>query len=152
MDKKYYVYGWFNNDWSVYFYIGRGCGNRYKDKSNRSRAFKAIVSRWDCEPIILKDGLTLEQAEYIEKNRKKYLMFVCGHPIVDGESEDVRALAQAVGIAKARERGVHFGREKKNPENFREVYERQQRGEISLKEALAEVGVGRTRWYELAKS
>lgn len=47
--------------------------------------------------------------------------------------------------------GRRFGREKKCPENFREVYERQQRGEISLKEALAEVGIGRTRWYELAR-
>lgn len=47
--------------------------------------------------------------------------------------------------------GRRFGREKKCPDNFREVYERQQRGEITLKEALAEVGVGRTRWYELAK-
>lgn len=47
--------------------------------------------------------------------------------------------------------GNRFGREKKRPENFLEVYERQQRGELSLKEALAEVGVGRTRWYELVK-
>ena len=47
--------------------------------------------------------------------------------------------------------GRRFGREEKRPENFREVYERQQRGEIKLKEALALVGVGRTRWYELAK-
>lgn len=47
--------------------------------------------------------------------------------------------------------GKRMGREKKIPENFREVYERQQSGEITLKEALAEVGVGRTRWYELAK-
>ena len=47
--------------------------------------------------------------------------------------------------------GKRFGREKKRPDNFKEVYERQQRGELSLKEALAEVGVGRTRWYELVK-
>ena len=47
--------------------------------------------------------------------------------------------------------GRRFGREKKCPENFMEVYERQQRGEITLKEALAEVGIGRTRWYELAR-
>lgn len=47
--------------------------------------------------------------------------------------------------------GRRFGRQEKRPENFREVYERQQRGELTLKEALAEVGVGRTRWYELAR-
>lgn len=47
--------------------------------------------------------------------------------------------------------GNRFGREKKIPGNFKEVYERQQRGELTLKEALAEVGIGRTRWYELAR-
>ena len=47
--------------------------------------------------------------------------------------------------------GRRFGRQEKRPENFREVYERQQRGELTLKEALAEVGLGRTRWYELAR-
>lgn len=47
--------------------------------------------------------------------------------------------------------GNRFGRAKIVPENFKEVYKRQQRGELSLKEALEEVGVGRTRWYELVK-
>lgn len=47
--------------------------------------------------------------------------------------------------------GNRFGRKEKRPENFLEVYERQQRGEITLKEALVEVGIGRTRWYELAR-
>ena len=47
--------------------------------------------------------------------------------------------------------GKRMGREKKCPDNFREVYDRQQSGELTLKEALAEVGVGRTRWYELVK-
>lgn len=47
--------------------------------------------------------------------------------------------------------GGNFGPAKKVPINFKEVYERQQNGELSLKEALAEVGVGRTRWYELAR-
>lgn len=53
-------------------------------------------------------------------------------------------------ISKKTGRG--FGRQEKRPENFAEVYERQQRGEITLKEALKEAGVGRTRWYELSKS
>lgn len=47
--------------------------------------------------------------------------------------------------------GRGFGKEKKCPKNFAEVYARQKAGELTLKEALAEVGVGRTRWYELAK-
>lgn len=47
--------------------------------------------------------------------------------------------------------GRRFGRDKKVPENFADVYERQKRGELSLKEALELVGIGRTRWYELAR-
>ena len=47
--------------------------------------------------------------------------------------------------------GTTYGRKEKRPENFREVYERQQRGESKLKEARELVGVGRTRWYELAR-
>lgn len=55
------------------------------------------------------------------------------------------------GYKISKKTGRRFGREKKNPENFKEVYMRQQSGEISLKEALELTGVGRTRWYELVK-
>ena len=41
--------------------------------------------------------------------------------------------------------------QEQRPDNFAEVYAKQQRGELTLKEALAEVGIGRTRWYELAR-
>lgn len=149
--RDYYVYGWFNLDWKVYFYIGRGKGDRYKSLAGRSKVFRTIVDRWNCEPLILKDGLTLEESEFLEKDRKRYLLFVAGHPILDGEPSDLRAMAQAEGIKKAKEMGTHFGRKEKRPENFAEVYERQQRGEIKLAEALKMVGVGRTRWYELAR-
>ena len=161
-ENNYYVYGWFNLDWGVYFYIGRGKGYRYKDTSNRSKAFKAIVERWNCVPYILVCGLTLEEAEFYERNRKSHLLLVEGHPIIDGEPKNQKALAQAEGIAAmpvdengkrvSKKTGRGFGRQEKNPENFREVYDRQQRGELTLKEALEAVGVGRTRWYELARS
>lgn len=47
--------------------------------------------------------------------------------------------------------GRGFGRAEKRPENFNEVYKRQQNGEITLKEALDLTGIGRTRWYELSR-
>lgn len=150
-ERDYYVYGWFNLDWGAYFYIGRGRGNRYKSLGGRSKAFRAIVDRWNCEPIILKDGLTLDESEFLEKDRKRYLLFVAGHPILDGEPSDLRAIAQAEGIKRAKENGTRFGRHEKRPENFAEVLRRQRSGEISLKEALALTGIGRTRWYELAR-
>lgn len=47
--------------------------------------------------------------------------------------------------------GRTYGRQEKRPDNFAEVLCRQRSGEITLKEALALTGVGRTRWYELAR-
>ena len=47
--------------------------------------------------------------------------------------------------------GRRFGRSVKRPDNFATIYARQQRGEISVQEAMSIVGVGRTRWYELAR-
>lgn len=55
------------------------------------------------------------------------------------------------GRKVSKKTGRGFGRQEKRPDNFAEVYERQQSGELSLKEALDMVGVGRTRWYELAR-
>lgn len=52
-------------------------------------------------------------------------------------------------ISKKTGRG--FGRQEKHPDNFAEVYARQQKGELKLQEAMNMVGVGRTRWYELAR-
>lgn len=52
-------------------------------------------------------------------------------------------------ISKKTGRG--YGRKEKRPENFAEVLEKQRTGELSLKEALALTGLGRTRWYELAR-
>ena len=79
------------------------------------------------------------------------------------ERENIRK-RQAEGIAampvdekgrkistKPGKAGTTYGRKEKRPENFEEVLQRQRSGEITLKEALAEVGVGRTRWYELAR-
>lgn len=159
--REYYVDGWFNLDWGVYFYIGRGKGDRYKSLGGRSKAFEAIVSHWDCEPYILADRLTLDEAEFLEKNRKHYLLFDLGHPILDGEPSDLRAMAQAEGIAAmpvdergkkvSRKTGRGFGRQEKRPENFEDILRRQRSGELTLKEAMAEAGIGRTKWYELAR-
>lgn len=67
------------------------------------------------------------------------------------QAEGIAAMPVVDGKRVSKKTGRSMGRQAKCPENFREVYERQQRGELTLKEALAEVGVGRTRWYELAR-
>ena len=55
------------------------------------------------------------------------------------------------GKRVSRRTGRGFGREGKVVENFAEVYARQQKGEITLKEALELTGIGRTKWYEMAR-
>jgi DNA invertase Pin-like site-specific DNA recombinase len=59
-------------------------------------------------------------------------------PIVDGKRVSAKT-------------GRGFGRQEKRPENFSEVLSKQKAGLLTLKEALSEAGVGRTRWYELAR-
>ena len=68
------------------------------------------------------------------------------------QAEGIEAMPEDENGRKvSKKTGRGFGRPEKCPENFQEVYERQQRGELKLKEAMEEVGVGRTRWYELAR-
>ena len=73
-----------------------------------------------------------------ENIRKRQAEGIAAMPVVDGRK-----------VSKKTGRG--FGRQQKRPENFEEIYARQQRGDMSLKDALSAVGVGRTRWYELAR-
>lgn len=100
-----------------------------------------------------------EGQEWVMEMVNNILIEVLG-AFAEQERENIRK-RQAEGIQAmpvdengrkvSRKTGRGFGRQEKHPENFLEVYERQQRGEITLKEALAEVGIGRTRWYELAR-
>ena len=100
-----------------------------------------------------------EGQEWVMEMVNNILIEVLG-AFAEQERENIRK-RQAEGIAAmpvdengrkvSKKTGRGFGRAEKRPENFAEVYERQQRGELTLKEAMAEVGVGRTRWYELAK-
>lgn len=73
-----------------------------------------------------------------ENIRKRQAEGIAAMPVVDGRK-----------VSKKTGRG--FGRQQKRPENFEEIYARQQRGDMSLKDALSAAGVGRTRWYELAR-
>ena len=100
-----------------------------------------------------------EGQEWVMDMVNNILIEVLG-AFAEQERENIRK-RQAEGIAAmpvdesgrkvSKKTGRGFGRQEKRPENFPEVYERQQRGELTLKEALAETGLGRTRWYELAR-
>lgn len=100
-----------------------------------------------------------EGQEWVMDMVNNILIEVLG-AFAEQERENIKK-RQAEGIAAmpvdengrrvSKKTGRGFGRQEKNPDNFAEVYDRQQSGELSLKEAMAMVGVGRTKWYELAK-
>lgn len=100
-----------------------------------------------------------EGQEWVMDMVNNILIEVLG-AFAEQERENIRK-RQAEGIAAmpvdesgrkvSKKTGRGFGRMEKRPENFAEVYARQQAGELTLKEALAETGLGRTRWYELAR-
>ena len=134
-----------------------------------SRDYEDIATEW--ERITKKIGadiLILDMADLLDTRKGKDLLGTLISDLVvrllgyvaQTERENIRK-RQSEGIAAmpvdengrkiSKKTGRGFGREKKCPENFIEVYRRQQSGEISLKDALTEVGVGRTRWYELAR-
>lgn len=72
--------------------------------------------------------------------------------ILERQAEGIEAMpVDEDGHKYSVKTGRRFGRQEKRPENFDEVYSRQQSGELTVKEAMALVGVGRTRWYELAR-
>ena len=51
--KKYYVYEWYIVDTGEIFYVGKGCGRRYKIK-DRNSIFKDIISQYTCDVRIIK--------------------------------------------------------------------------------------------------
>lgn len=72
--------------------------------------------------------------------------------MLERQAEGIDAMpVDSKGRRVSKKTGGCFGPAEIRPDNFEEVYARQQRGEIKLAEALKLVGVGRTKWYELAR-
>lgn len=161
--RKYYVYVWFENieGEPVPFYVGMGSGKRAFNRSSRSKVLREYILGKDIEIKIVANELPFIIACKLEEMLKRELI-ARGYKLIDGEHDkQERKRRQAEGIAAmpvdengrkiSKKTGRGFGRVEKRPDNFAEVYSRQQNGELSLKEALALVGIGRTRWYELAR-
>ena len=149
----WYVYGWVNEDWGgVYFYVGKGHNNRYKDVKQRGQAFKAIYENWSCFPIILEDGLTEEEAERREVEIKEEMIFEKGFPIMDGEgrSEALKHLACQRAKREKRKNDPNYREGRPRVEisaNFMEYVAKQAAGEITITAACKEMGVARAHWY-----
>lgn len=139
-----------------------------KSLDRLSRKYDDIAEEW--RRITKEKGadiLVLDMADLLDTRKGKDLVGTLISDIVvkllsyvaEQERENIKA-RQAEGIAAmpvvngrkvSKKTGRGFGRTEKRPDNFLEVYARQQRGELKLNEALALTGIGRTRWYELTK-
>jgi group I intron endonuclease len=77
MDDKriYYVYKWIRLDTNQVFYIGKGHGNRYKDRSMRNKYFNNVVNKVGMDNIkieIIENELDEQTAFEKEKYYIKY--------------------------------------------------------------------------------
>jgi DNA invertase Pin-like site-specific DNA recombinase len=134
-----------------------------------SRDYADIAHEWEfLTKVKGADILILDMRDLLDTRKSKDLLGTLISDLVvrllgyvaQSERENIRK-RQKEGIAAmpvdengrkiSSKTGRGFGRQEKRPENFAEVLRRQRSGEISLKEALALTGVGRTRWYELAR-
>ena len=149
--NDYYVYGWFNNDWNTYFYVGSGRGSRYKDTRKRGKMFSSIVHHWDCEPVILLSGLSETKAQEKEVEIKHRFLFEEGYPILDAEPLTLKREAQRLGIERAKCEGKYKGRKpvEVDTEKFGRLYEEAERGERTHKYVMDTLGLTRTTYYKL---
>jgi hypothetical protein len=78
MKKKFYVYEWFNIETNEVFYVGKGCGNRYKSLKSRNQDFLDYIDNHPTNVRIVKyfdsedDAYTYEKdltQSYREKNQ-----------------------------------------------------------------------------------
>lgn len=77
-EPKYYVYRWFRKSDDYTFYVGKGSGNRYRDRSptKRNRYFISYISMYEVSVEIVKSNLTEEEsfkleAQLIKEYREK---------------------------------------------------------------------------------
>ena len=60
--RKYYIYVWRIKETQEVFYVGKGCGDRYKQVSRRNKFFLDMYNSHECECEILQGALTEQEA------------------------------------------------------------------------------------------
>ena len=57
-ENKFYVYEWYNVDTNYVFYVGKGCGKRYREIAHRNKVFKEYCMENNVDSRIVKDNLS----------------------------------------------------------------------------------------------
>lgn len=65
----FYVYEWYNVNTEEIFYVGKGCGNRYKQVSKRNQLFKTYYENNECAVRIIQYFELEQDAFDYEKQR-----------------------------------------------------------------------------------
>lgn len=66
-DRKYYVYEWYIVETGEIFYVGQGCGGRFRNITKRSVYFKEIYNNNNCQSRKIHINLTQEEAFKLEE-------------------------------------------------------------------------------------
>ena len=80
---KYYVYEWIRLDTNEPFYVGKGCGDRWKEINGRNSHFTNIVKTIPCAVNILHDNLDEQTAFGLEVWYIKEYREIIGYNLVN---------------------------------------------------------------------
>ena len=148
--RKFYVYMFFNKDWGLPFYIGKGTNNRVNQTDDRNFQIKAILERYDCERKILCDNLTEEDA-LIYEDKLKITLKGMGYPIIDYENSNC-STNQRAGIERAKREGKYTGRKQVIPQQFEALYKKYLNKEINKTKMAKELNISRPTLDKLIKN
>lgn len=71
--KDFYVYEWYNEKTNEVFYVGKGCGKRYKDLTHRNQLFMDYINNNSTNVRKVRENLTEEEAfEFEAKLTESY--------------------------------------------------------------------------------
>lgn len=68
-ENKYYVYEYFIKPTDEIFYVGKGCGDRYKTTKGRNKFFSDMYNSHECGVRIIAKDLSEEEAYRLEYER-----------------------------------------------------------------------------------
>jgi len=76
--NEYYVYEYWRLDNNTCFYVGKGKNNRCYQVDNRNNLFKKVMNKTECAVVIVKEGLSEEEAHNVERKLiYKYVFEEC---------------------------------------------------------------------------
>ena len=86
MQNNFYVYEWFNIDTQEVFYVGKGTGNRYKNKQKRNKYFIEYINTHNVDVRIVKYFQEEQEAfEYEKQLTNSYrAKGMCKCNLIDG--------------------------------------------------------------------